>query len=141
MSGWEGGEGVLGCSVIGGMRWYDEEGGENVAKEFHLGGEEELVADLIVLALVVLALFEVAPNGEAVVELVAGELDLLAVVVVLDEADEVARGEPGIVEDFEGALGGEVRAWSWRREISSGSGGDAGGAGFCSRRHWRMWAR
>jgi len=42
------------------------------------------------------------------VELFAGELDLLAVVVVLDEADEVAWGEAGIVEDFEGALGGEV---------------------------------
>jgi len=29
-------------------------------------------------------------------------------VVVLDEADEVTGGEAGIVQDFEGALGGEV---------------------------------
>ena len=59
-------------------------------------------------ALKVLLLFEAAAGGEAVVKLVAGELVLQAVIVVLDEADEVAGGKEGIVEDFEGALGGEV---------------------------------
>jgi hypothetical protein len=90
------------------MRWYGEEGGEDFAKGFHVGGEEVPVADLVVHVLEVPALFEVAPGGEAVVELVAGELDLLAVVVVLNEADEVAGGEARIVEGLEDALGGEV---------------------------------
>jgi hypothetical protein len=86
------------------MRWY----GEDISIEFHLGGAEVLVADLVVDALEVLAFLEAPPGGEAVVELVAGELDLLAMVVVLDEADKVTRREPGIVEGLEGALGGEV---------------------------------
>lgn len=45
---------------------------------------------------------------DAVVELVARELDLAAQVVVLDEADEVAGGEARVVEEFDDALGGEV---------------------------------
>jgi hypothetical protein len=73
-----------------------------------LGGEGLVVADFLVDALKVLLLFEAAAGGEAVVKLVAGELVFAAVVVVLDEADEVAGGEAGVVEDFEGALGGEV---------------------------------
>jgi hypothetical protein len=90
------------------MRWYGEEGGEEFSIKFHLGGEEMFVADSVVDALEVLLLLEAAPDGEAIVELVAGEFHLPAMVVVLEEADEVARGEPGIVEDFEGALGREV---------------------------------
>jgi len=92
----------------GGMRWYGEEGGEDISVEFHLGGEDVLVADLVVQALDVLSLLEASPDGEGVVELVAGELNLLAAVVVLHEADEVAGVDAGIVHDFEGALGGEV---------------------------------
>jgi hypothetical protein len=76
--------------------------------EFHLSGGEELGAYLVLDALEVFALFQAAVGGQAMVELFAGELDLQAVVVVLDEADEMAGGEARIVEDFEGALGGEV---------------------------------
>jgi len=90
------------------MRWYRDEASEVFSKEFHLPGDEDFVADFVVDALIVFASLAVAADFESVVELVAGELDLLAVVVVLDEADEVAGGEAGIVEDFEGALGGEV---------------------------------
>ncbi len=61
--------------------------GEELANEFHLSGEEMFVAGFVVDALEVLLLFEAAAEGEAVVELVPGELDLAAVVVVLDEAD------------------------------------------------------
>ena len=67
-----------------------------------------VVADFLVDAAKVLLLFETAAKGEAVVKLVAGELVFPAMIVVLDETDEVAGGEAGIVEDLEGALGGEV---------------------------------
>ena len=90
------------------MRWYGEEAGEIFFQEFHLGGRDVLVADLALDALGSLALLKAGPDGEAVVELVAGELDLLAEIVVLEESDQVARGEPGIVEHFKGALGSEV---------------------------------
>ena len=89
--------------------------GGDISIEFHLGGAEELVADLVVDALEVLTFLEASPGGEAVVELVAGELDLLAMVVVLDEADKVTGREPGIVEGLEGALGGEEKRSSSRR--------------------------
>jgi hypothetical protein len=82
--------------------------GEDLSIVFHPGGVELLVADFVVDSLIVFLSFETAPDGEAVVELVAGEFNLPAVVVVLEESDEVARGEMGIVEDFEDTLGGEV---------------------------------
>jgi len=123
------------------MRWYGAEGVEDFSVGFHLGGEEKLVADSVLDALEVFALFLAAVGVKAMVELFAGELDLLAVVVVLDEADEMAGGETWIVEDFEGALGGKVAGLFMKRAVCSGVAGDAGGAGFCSRRHWRMWAR
>jgi hypothetical protein len=90
------------------MRWYGEEGGEGFSKEFEVGGEELLVADFVVDAFQGLLFIELAPDGEAVVELVAGELEFLTMVVVLDEADEVSGRKAGIVEGFEDTLGREV---------------------------------
>jgi len=72
------------------MRWYGEEGFEEISVRYHLGFEEVLVADSVVHALEALAFFGTAADEESVVELVAGELDLLAMVVVLDEPDEMA---------------------------------------------------
>jgi len=90
------------------MRWYGEEGVEEVSKEFHLSAVEGAVPDFVVHVLEVLLLFQATADGEAIVELLASELDLLTVGLILDDPDEVPRGEAGIVEDFEGALGGEV---------------------------------
>ena len=90
------------------MGWYGEEGFEEFSSRFHLRGEECLLAHGLVDVTTLLDLFGTFANGEAVVELVAGELVFLAMIVVLDETDEVARGEPGIVEDLDGTLGGEV---------------------------------
>jgi hypothetical protein len=42
------------------MKWY----GEEISREFHPGGAEELVADLVVDALEVLAFLDAAPGGE-----------------------------------------------------------------------------
>jgi hypothetical protein len=77
------------------MRWYGGKGGQEFPVELHLGGDEVLVANSVIYPLEVLALLEPPPDGEAVVELVAGELDLLAVIVVLEEADEVTGREAG----------------------------------------------
>jgi len=90
------------------MRWYGAEGVEDFSVGVHLSGEEKFVADFVLDAFEVLALFLAAVGFETMGKFFAGELDLLAVVVVLDEADEVAGGKTWIVEDFEGALGGEV---------------------------------
>ncbi len=90
------------------MGWYGGEGGEEFLEGFHLGGDEMFFAGFVFDSLEGLLSFEGAADGDAVVELVVGEFDFAAVVVVLEEADEVAGGEPGIVEDFEGALRGEM---------------------------------
>ena len=66
-------------------------------------------------------------DGDAVVELVAGELIALAKIVVLDESDEVTGGESGIVEDFDGALGGEVAGVVLEPGGFRGIGGRLGG--------------
>ena len=92
----------------GGMSRYGDQAREGFSKRFHLGGDEEAVAGLVVDALQTLAFLRAAPDGHAVGKLVARELDLLANVVVLQEADEVTGRKPGIVEHLDGALGGQM---------------------------------
>ena len=81
---------------------------EAIAKRGDLRLEHVLVADGCVDGSIVIAILEQAPHSDTVVELVAAELDLLAVVFVLDKADEVSGGQAGIVEHLEGALGREM---------------------------------
>jgi hypothetical protein len=90
------------------MRWYGGEGGEDFSAHLGLGGGEVLVADLVIDLLEECTLFETAADGETIVKLVAGELDLPAVIVVLEEPDEMAGREVRIVEDLERALDGEM---------------------------------
>jgi hypothetical protein len=92
----------------GGMRWYGGNGGQDLTLEFRLGGGEMLVADSVVDLPEALALLEAASDGDTVVELVAGELDLLAEIVVLEETDEVPGRKSWIIQDFERALDGEM---------------------------------
>jgi hypothetical protein len=94
--------------LCGGMSRYGGQRGEDFSKRFHLDGHEEAVADLVLDALQTFAFLRAPSDGQAVGKLVAGELDLLAKVVVLQEADEVTGRKPGIVEHLDGALGGQM---------------------------------
>jgi len=91
-----------------GMGWFGEESGEEFSSGFHLRGEESFFAHCVLDVPTLLDFFGTFADGEAIVELVASELIVLAIKVVLDEADEVAGREARIVEDFDGALGSEV---------------------------------
>ncbi len=102
------GRGCWDVPLWSGMRRYGGESPEKFLNGIPLGGKFDFFADALLNLLEKLALLEATSDGDAVVELIAGELDLLAMVVVLDEADEVAGGELGIVKDFEDALRGEV---------------------------------
>ena len=59
------------------------------------GSAELLIERLFVDLTEAFALLKPAPGGDPVIELVADELDLLALIVVLKEADEVAGQRRG----------------------------------------------
>jgi hypothetical protein len=103
-----GGGGCGDIPLLGGIGWNGEEGGEKFSHGVELDGDGGLLAGVFFESLVVIALFVALADVDTIVELVAGELEFLAVVVVLEEADEMAGGEVRIVDCFEGALGGEV---------------------------------
>jgi hypothetical protein len=90
------------------MSWYAEHRGHESPHDDGLDGGHGFVAGFRFNGLAVLKYGEVVPKLDAVVELVAGELDAAAHVVALEEADEMGRGELGIVELIEDALDGEV---------------------------------
>lgn len=83
-------------------------GRQGFSQKFHLRGAHDLVADLLILSLKILLLLQAAANGDAVVELVAGELDLLAMIIVLDQAHQMAGRQMRIVEELEKALRRQV---------------------------------
>jgi hypothetical protein len=90
------------------MRRYGKNRGEEFSQGFPLGRDGNVIPDLVLHASKALMFLEAMAGGDASVELVAGELDLLAMVFVLDEPDEVAGREAGIVENLEEAPRGEL---------------------------------
>jgi hypothetical protein len=103
----EAGLGGILAGFSGGDGGFDE-GLEVVPIGFQLERIEGAVAGFVIDGLEVFAVFELAPDFELVIELVAGELELLAAVFVLDEADEDGGREVRIMKAFEGAEGDEV---------------------------------
>ena len=73
-----------------------DEGLDEVAGGFQLVGEEGALAGGVIDGAVLLPAFEAMLGAELVVEFVAGELELLAAVFVLGEADENGGREVGM---------------------------------------------
>ena len=85
-----------------------EKRGKEVAGFFQFEGEVEVLADSLLDTLAVFPAFDASFGFEVVVEAIAFELEFLAAVFGLEEADEDAGREVGVVEVFEGAQGDEV---------------------------------
>src|SRR5258708_7738658 len=90
------------------MRCYGALVSGHFSDEFHPRGVAHLLLDVFFDCPTTLMHGELEPNLDAIIELVAGQFDLSALVLVLEESDQVARGELRVVQHFESALGGEV---------------------------------
>ena len=70
--------------------------------------KQDIAADAIVDPLVALPFFAVVVDGDAVVELIAGELKLLAAQIAPHDRNQIVEGEIRIAEQLKRATGREI---------------------------------